>query len=855
MRITQATTYMKYGIALLAMVLAIPVTMAERQVINFNRDWEMYPIPTAELPELKFDERTGTSFEGQFNHEYVQSESKSAQAAMEEEVKVALQGYVQEYPGIKDKTWENVTLPHPARYEQKVHPAAHHFSGICYYRKNFTVDAQADELVSLKFEGAMQQAAVWVNGKFVMQNQGGYLPFVVSLTPYIKPGEKNEVLVRLDNRDNPNTPPGKPLNRIGFLYWSGIYRDVNMVITPDVYISDPVAANKEAGGGVFVRYEDVSEDSATVIIDTHFINASDRNRTVKVAHVLKDAEGKEVEGIDQPSIELEKKGEGTVGLKAIVKNPHLWSTDVPNLYTLTTNVLENGKIIDSITQKIGIRHLSFTREGGFKLNGKQTLIVGSNRHSNYPFIGSSLSRETEYRDLKMMKEAGLNCVRIGHYPNAPHLYEICDELGLFVINPIPGWQFFNHNDIFKERTFRDIRQMIRRDRNHPSVIMWEVSLNESYPPDEFRIASARLAHKEYPGDQFFTCGDTYGAKKTEWDVPYSLWGGKPFRRPQNLQPDRPGFAREYGDYEFGGAHSTTRVTRADGEKALLQNAWNLQWETNTLHGAYYRPWNVGGTTWAFFDDPEACNERLAEWGIVDFFRLPKFSYYFFRSQMSPGLTTGPIKMEPMVYLANWWTEREEDKVIVYTNCEEVELFVNGKSVARQKPDSGPETEYGDMNKGGNPFDGGNADNMTHPPVTFNKVKWEKGELKAVGYIGGKKVKEDIVRTPEAPVKLTMTVNTWGADLVANAADAVFVYANLVDKNGTIACLDNETKVTFTIEGEAMFPGPAEAVVRGGIASMLVRSTNTPGKITVKASAGKFGEAEIMLNSVPLKDGK
>ncbi|HUZ59187.1 MAG TPA: DUF4982 domain-containing protein [Hanamia sp.] len=405
-----------------------------------------------------------------------------------------------------------------------------------------------------------------------------------------------------------------------------------------------------------------------------------------------------------------------------------------------------------------------------------------------------------------------------------------------VVDPIPGWQFFNANDIFKERVYRDIREMIRRDRNHPCVIMWEVSLNESYPPDSFRIKSALLAHEEYPGDQFFTSGDTYGSKKTGWDVPYNSWVD-PFGRPQDVQPERPGFVREYGDYEFGGSESTTRVNRSDGEKALLGNAWNLQWEHNLLQGSEYYPWTIGDANWAFFDGFEATATTTSDWGIMDVFRIPKFSFYFFQSQIDPYAKIHGADNKPMVHIANWWAqESTSKKIVVYSNCDEIGLYVNGKLIKKQKPDNGPDSPYGDWGKGGNPFDGGNCNNLEHPPFTFENIQFEPGEIKAIGYIKEKPVASDIVHTPEKPARLQILVSFMGKALVADGADVVFINVSLVDKNGTVEVLDNDTQIKLGISGNAIIVNPTISKVRGGIASFLIRSTEIPGLIQLKASA-------------------
>jgi len=807
-----------------------------RKVINFDHGWEMYCLNDTTSYHHKSISQRGASFKSQFNDEHIGKHNTSVDSIINQEITDAQQGFTLEYPKIKSLEWETISLPHPARYEQALNPGAHQFIGICYYRKKFMVPADCmNKRLSVLFEGAMQVATVWINGKYVMQHQGGYLPFTISLDKYINLQSTNEIIVRLDNRDNPNTPPGKSLATLGFLYWSGIYRDAWLIATDPVHITDPVQANKIAGGGVFVRYENVSDCKAEVLIKTQVENSLTQNNNIVVRQIITDNKGGQIKVVTSDVLKINASTSNEVQQKMSLLNPHMWSTDDPYLYKLTTQVLKNGQLLDEVSQHIGIRSLSFSRWEGFKLNGKPLRIVGTNRHQDCPYIGNALSNTTLYRDLKRIKESGMNFVRLAHYPNDPSVYDICDSLGLMVVDPIPGWQFFNANDIFKERVYRDIREMIRRDRNHPCVIMWEVSLNESYPPDSFRIKSALLAHEEYPGDQFFTCGDTYGSKKTGWDVPYNSWVD-PFGRPQDVQPERPGFVREYGDYEFGGSESTTRVNRSDGEKALLGNAWNLQWEHNLLQGPEYYPWTIGDANWAFFDGFEATATTTSDWGIMDVFRIPKFSYYFFQSQMDPYAKIHGADNKHMVHIANWWAqESTSKKIVVYSNCDEIGLYVNGKLIKKQKPDNGPDSPYGDWEKGGNPFDGGNCNNLEHPPFTFENIQFEPGELKAIGYIKDKSVASDIVHTPEKPDGLHILVSFMGKPLVADGADVAFVNVNLVDKNGTVAVLDNDTQIKVDISGNAILVSPSVSTVRGGIASFLIRSKEIPGLISLQAS--------------------
>jgi len=821
-----------------------------RITIEFNNDWEMLRIDSPYKLKTTLMVRKGTSFKSQFNQENVLQKSEPADSIINHEVNDAIKGFEYEYPKIRYLKWLKVSLPHPARYEQALNPGVNQFTGICYYRKQFFVPANyKGKHLYLRFEGAMQTASVWINGKYITQHQGGYLPFIVRLDDVNYNG-KNEIIVRLDNRDNINVPPGKPLAKLGFLYWSGIYRSVWLIATNAIYITDPVDANTVAGGGVFVRAENISSKSADVLIKTQIRNSSVTKSSIVVKQILTDPKNKDRVLTSTTEIEINGNSTKDIDQKITVLRPDLWSPDEPALYLLKTEIYHNGHLIDDLPQKIGIRKLSYTRKQGFELNDKPLRIVGTNRHQDCPFVGNALTEAMQYRDLKRIKEAGFNFVRLSHYPQDPSVYRICDSIGLMLGDPIPGWQFFNDNELFKNRVYSDIKEMIRRDRNHPSVIMWEVSLNETYPADSFRIRSAEIAHEEYPGNNFYTSGDTYAAKHTKWDVPYNGWND-PFGRPQDVQPQSPGFVREYGDYEFGGASSTTRVNRSNGEKALLQNAWNFQWEHNLLRGPKYYPWTIGDANWAFFDGFEAFSETTSDWGVMDVYRLPKFSYYFFRSQLSPEQSVFGAANKPMVFIANWWTpSNKPEKVIVYSNCDEVALYINGKFIRKQRPDVGPDTDYGDFDNGGNPFDSGNANNLRHPPYTFTNINWKPGELKAVGFIKGKKAATYKVNTPLAATRLQLVTDTQGLPLAADGADAIFVRARVTDSKGTIMCLDNETIVHFKINGKGVILGPDTVKVRGGIASILVRGDNRAGAITINASALFLKNSYLIINSIP-----
>ncbi len=720
--------------------------------------------------------------------------------------------------------WEPVTLPHTAFIEPLV--VRHPWQGICYYRKTFFVPAaDSARRFSLHFEGAMQEAIVWVNGRRAAYHAGGYTPFEVQLDPLLHYGDSNEVLVRLDNRDDPLIPPGKPSSRLDFCYYSGLYRDVWLVKTGKVFIPDAVAAGLPAAGGVFVTVPEATLERARLHIRTTLCNASFGARKISVVQVLHDRQGRIVSRCGKEVV-LSPGDTLQVDEEMSLRAPHLWDIEDPYLYTLESRLEEKGKLLDRLETRTGIRRIVFSRQRGFLLNGRPVKLTGTNRHQEYPYIGNAQPDPAQYRDMVKIKEGGFNIVRLGHYPQDPAVLEACDELGLLVIEPIPGWQFFNSDTLFVERTFRDIRDMIRRDRNHPSVVMWETVLNESRLPMWWKKKAYAIAHEEYPGDQCYTSGDMYGTYV--WDVLYNDWH-EDFTRPNDS--DKPGFIREYGDYEFGGNESTSRQRRGAGEKGLLQSAWNFQWSFNR-YNAYY-PRTSGNATWEMYDHNRGCCPTISASGAADIFRIPKFTWHFFRSQKDPGSLLACDTMRYEVFIASYWTPRPgKGKVVVYGNVEEVELRLNGKAVARQKPDHGPDTPYFYAERGekpwqgGHPFDGGNGRHLAHPPFTFTGIPWQEGTLEAVGLAGGREVCRYTVRTPGNPDHLVLSVDLSGKRPRYGEKDVLFVYVKITDKKGTLCVEDNSSVITLQADG-ARILSPEKIQAEAGIATFLIETGDAP----------------------------
>lgn len=775
--------------------------------------------------------------------------------------------------------WESVTLPHTVRIEAP-ETSYKPFLGVALYRR--TVEAQPEwknKRVTLFFEGAMQVAEVWVNGEFVTKHEGGYTPFTVDLTPALEKTGKAVVTVRVDNTHKPLIPPGKANDKIDFCYFGGIYRNVRMRVSDKLHLTDAVTVGNAPAGGVFARYENVSEKSADVLVTAQVKNDSAVPAHAPVSFELCDAAGRRVASASAYAGLLAPGAAASVAAKLTVTSPKLWHPDSPYLYTLVTEVVRDGKVVDTERTKLGIRSVAFDNDG-FHLNGKPFVLRGANRHQDYPWLGNAVPDNASYRDIRLLKEAGYNFLRLAHYPQSQAVMDACDELGVMVSVCTPGWQYFNKDEVFKNHARQNIRDMVRWHRNHPSVAMWEVTLNETYGSDAFYAECAKIAHEEYPGDQMLTSGDTYASKSAGYlDIPYPVWSGD--HNVANATAKwKKAFAREYGDYNFGGQHSTSRVPLGAGEEALLLQAWNHQWNHNFNIAS---PWFGGDCLWSGIDDASGFgtpDRPVSWWGPLDYNRLPKFSAEFFRSQRSPDTTSPGVGSGPVTFIANYWTPRTSPaKVVVYSNCDEVELFLNGKSLGRHKPDGGPDSKYGEwhpdadvvyMAKGGENasdeaktaaqvaaraaqekkrkrekvmFDGGNCRHLDHAPFTFPGLTYAPGELRAVGYLKGKPVSEFTRRTPGKPAALRVEAAENGRPLAAGGSDAMFFRAFVIDANGTVVP-ENAPVVKFTVTGAGRAVSRPDATPEAGIASALVTSGEAPGVITVTASAPGLAPATL-----------
>lgn len=712
--------------------------------------------------------------------------------------------------------WTDVTLPHTGRIEPRV--VNDQWQGFAFYSKRFFAPKTwRGEMVLLRFEGAMNVATVWLNGQEVAHHLGGYLPFTIDLTRHLRLGASNELMVRLDNRDNPITGP-KPLKDLDFNTYGGLYRDVRLFLKPPVHLTDEILENQAAVGGLFVTYPEVSKNRATIEIAATVVNSSKRDQDTKLTHRLFD--GKRLVGRSRnEGLVIGPGSNPTVIDEIAIDLPKLWSPKSPNLYRLVTTVSAGGRT-ETIETRIGIRRIGIDGDR-FVINGEKMFLRGVNRHQEYPYVGYALSPQADYRDAKRIKEAGFDYVRLSHYPHSRAFMEAADTLGLVLLDSIPGWQFYNPDPRFREQVLQTCRDMIRRDRNHPSVIAWECSLNESQMPKEFVQKLNKVVHEEYPGDQAWSAG----WQNDGYDI---FLQARQHRQKHYEAPDRPYIVSEYGDWEYYAQNAglnqaawadlkeeerSSRQALGSGEKRLLQQALNIQ----EAHNDNFRTPAFADGYWDMFDYNRGYAPDLELSGVMSLERLPKFSYFFFRSQRDASEKSVLFDSGPMVKIASYWTPDSSTKVRVFSNAHEVELLLNGRSLGRRKP------ERGAM-----------SDRLAHPPFEFEVGKFERGSLEARAYVGGRQVATDTVYTPGAPARIQLMIDNAGVPPVAG--DLVFARARVIDEHGRTIPTFNGT-ARFEAGGDFALVGDSEVPIEAGIGSALIRVARVNPRGAIHASSG------------------
>ena len=753
-----------------------------------------------------------------------------------------------------DTSWEVVSTPHTVQLMPAEASGCRNYQGIAWYRKHFRLPKECEGRdVTLHFEAIMGKQTIYVNGKKVKEHEGGYLPIKISLPAIVD--DDLVIAIKADNSDDKTYPPGKKQAQLDFAYHGGIYRDVWLIAKNKVAITDALEENRVAGGGIFVHYANISENSAEIFVNTEIRNSDTKSRTITVENSF-------VSSAAIPSqrtkLKLQPSEAKTITQHFVVKNPKLWSPETPNLYQVSTRIKEGKACLDGGITRIGIRSFEFrgttTSDGspsgypGFYLNGKRYhQFVGANRHQDFAYVGNALPNSQQWRDAKRLRDAGFTIIRTAHYPQDPSFMDACDELGLFVIVATPGWQYWNKEKGWDEKVHENTRNIIRRDRNHPCVLMWEPILNETRYPEEFALQALQITKDEYPYPyRPVAAADVHSAGvKDHYDVVYG-WPGDDFKEDK---PKQCIFTREFGELvdDWYAHNNLNRASRSWGERPMLTQAMSLYRSAQELFhttGQF-----IGGCQWHPFDHQRGYHPDPYWGGIYDAFRQKKTAFDMFAAVLSSSVATESRQtVKPIVAIAHEMTQFSEKDVTIFSNCDSVRLTMYDGEHCWVQPVEKGLVVFKDA------WDFFEARNHS-----YTQKLWQSVKMVAEGIIDGKVVCKEEKMPSRRSTKLRLYVDDMGKQIVADGSDFVVVVCEVTDDLGHVRRFAKEN-ICFTVEGEGEIIGDATInanprVVEWGSAPILIRSTRQAGKIRIKAEVQFPGvhaptPAELEIESIP-----
>ncbi len=702
---------------------------------------------------------------------------------------------------LDESAFRRVCLPHTVAVVKHRDIDTSVFATISWYRRHFTLPEKLrGRRFSIEFQAVSKAADVYLNGRLVGGHKGAYTPFTVDITRRLKFGADNILAVRVDSRQRKDIPPEGA--GVDYMIFGGIVRDVAMIVTDPLHVQ-----------WVYITRD--SADPSCLDISALVANSGGTRRQCTLVGMITDssktvADSCTAEGTIAPdsNVEFRTRIGPIPGLR-------LWSPDHPCLYTAVMQLKADGETVDTCRRQFGVRTIEFNRDSGiFSINGVPLKLRGLNRHETYPFIGRAASDRLQARDADILKyELGCNIVRCSHYPQAPAFLQRCDEIGLLVLEEMPGWLYVG-NAAWQALALDDVQEMVMRDRNHPSVVSFGVRVNESLDYHDFYVKTNRIARLLDPTRP--THGVRVAGRGSPREFLEDFWGqnfGIPPGKPQPL----PMLITESVGHR-GGAHSWDNDGRLI--RQLLMNA-------AAQDSAAANPGIAGLLGWCAFDynSPYLTAEHKVNFhGVADIFRIPKFAGSFYRSQADPGL------YGPMVFIANRWekTLTPED-VWVAANCETVELYVNGVSQGRRAPSR--------------------FLSLPHPLFVWKSVAFRAGQLKAVGYLGDKPVATCVRHTPGAPVRLAMVPDD---SVLEDGGDMTRIVVTAVDARGQVVPHCSRT-VSLSVSGTGEFLGESPVGLEDGKTAFYVKTpAHRAGEIECRASAAGLAgaEARIRVRLVP-----
>jgi beta-galactosidase len=857
-------TLLRCSLIFVFLFIATTVDAQPRQRLSFNDDWRFAKgDPQGIGNKLHYDQvKPWINANG---NEFVITGTKTK---LPDQKLTTDAAYVK--AGFDDSAWRRLDLPHdwgiegPFSQDLPGETGKLPWSGVAWYRKHFKVGpGEGDKRFYLQVDGAMAYSMVWLNGEFVGGWPYGYASFELDLTPFIKPGAENVIAIRLDNPpDSSRWYPG-----------AGIYRNVWLVKTSPIHV---------AQWGTYITTPVVSSESATVDIKVQVANklSTDAVVAVKTRVVLDGAPNRSLATDRSEAVILVTGGIATEKLQLQIPKPSLWSLEKPTLYRAITTIELAGKVVDQYETKFGIRTIKFDEKEGFYLNGQHVYLKGVCNHHDLGALGSAINMRALERQLEIMKEMGVNAIRTSHNPPAPELLELCDRMGLVVMDEaFDVWRRAkkknDYHILFDDWHEKDLRALIRRDRNHPSVILWSIGneIGEQGSPEGHALAASltKIVHEEDPTRPSTAAANNRNSGFNGFQKTVDVFGYNyqyaDYAKFRETNPTIPLFGNETastvssrGDYYFPVVADKSKG-RADFQVSsydLYAPRW--AWPPDNEFEAQDKNPSVGGEfVWTGFDylgeptpyggdsntaldftDPATqarmsnqlkelgkirVPSRSSYFGIVDLCGFKKDRFYIYQARWRPDLPMAHI-------LPHWnWPERvgEVTPVHVYTSGDEAELFLNGRSLGRKKKE---QFQY---------------------RLRWDDVKYEAGELKVVAYKNGKKWADDVMKTTGPAAKVSLSADR--VRVKADGSDLAFITVHVADKDGwTVPRSKNRIRFSLSGPGEIVAVDNGDATSHESFQSKELNAYNGMALVVVRTKAGVRGSIAVRADAPGLLSG-
>lgn len=748
-----------------------------------------------------------------------------------------------ERPSFSDNEWRAVDLPHDWSIEgdfKPENPSGHQGGllpgGIGWYRKKFTVDDIKDKKRYIVFDGVYKCSTVYLNGKALGSRPYGYATFQYDMTDLIQKGE-NVLAVKVDNSKQPDSR---------WYTGAGIYRHVWLVTTSPVHV---------APWGTFVTTPKVSSREALVQVATDICNDSQVALNLRIVSTIMDPAGKKVaEKIRTTAAAAQ--GKISLSEQIKIKSPHLWDVQHPNLYTLVSTVYKGQELQDSYTTPFGIRSISFRADSGFYLNGRNVKILGVCNHHDLGSLGAALNDRALERQLELLKSMGCNGIRCSHNVMAPELLDLCDRMGFLVMDEaFDCWYIgkdaapFGFQNYFKEWHERETIDMVLRDRNHPSVILWSIGneIKEQWFPGSSNggeIARELVGIiKKYDNTRFTTSAFNFirDAEKKGMTAAVDVVGFNysidAYDEIRQRHPDWLYIASETSSqFDTRGVYHFTLDSLVRTFKDCFTSAYDDAGGGTTDEKAWQavksRPYMAGTYVWTGFDylgepSPYENVGISSNFGIFDLCGFAKDSYYFYKSQWTEA---------PMVHLLPHWNWRDGEMVdvVAYSNCDEVRLYLNDRPLESK---SFAQTDKLSLRW---------------------RVPFEAGTLRAEGFRNGRAAASCSVKTAGDAARIELAVDR--NRIKADGKDLAFVTVKITDKAGTMVPTADHL-VFFTLKGDGTIAGvgngnpisvePCKGRQRrafNGMCLVIIQGSSRQGAITLQASAIGLPDETLTIQS-------